>query len=648
MTSANSITRPFVILLTVGLLVTLFIPFATRPTIAGQETAAQARPSIIGFNGLQEGQMLSGKAVIEAVVTGNNIDRVVFQLDGPQSKKYTDRSAPYFFGGDSNGVPNRWITTRYPDGDYTMTATAIDTAGQRGALTVHFRIANNAQPQPMATAQPTPSLGPVVTSFKGVQEGQALSGRVAIEAVVTGENIAQVVFQLDGPRLATNTERYAPYFFMSDNNGAPNGWDTTQYPNGDYTLTATATNAVGQSSSRQIYVPIVNSVQPQPTATPQPTTQPVPGVLYPPDTTLTLVTPPTIARPGYLAPIIDPTFGTRITRIADQAAFAITDKYIRHNYAKNQPWNSDGSLIMLGYPVYPAPILDGQTYKLLRWVKVPSWVVWSNTDPNRTYGTAYNNQFVSCDMTTGRCTVLHTFSEYDYVSPGEGEGNLSNDDRYVALQAKKGTNTYLVIYDIPNDTIVSRRDLGGKWPNNVSMSQSGNYVVVQWDANGPQIGQGTDVYDRALLNQKHLADNGVGHGDLGYDMQGNEVWVFLYPAYSITGYRLDGSGNTRYLENIEQGGHISCRNIKRPGWCYYSWFVDYGGGKQPGEDEVFAFRLDGSQVVERFAHSHHTPELGYEAETMAVPNRDGSKVMFASDWNGGGNVPVYSYIAEMR
>src|SRR5262249_4768129 len=93
--STNRVIRPFVILLTLGLLITLLIPIATRPTQAAHETAVRAGPVVNGFNGLQDGQILSGKVVIEAVVAGNNIDRVVFQLDGPQSKRYTDRSAPY-------------------------------------------------------------------------------------------------------------------------------------------------------------------------------------------------------------------------------------------------------------------------------------------------------------------------------------------------------------------------------------------------------------------------------------------------------------------------------------------------------------------------------------------------------------------------
>src|SRR5258706_6466827 len=76
------------------------------------------------------------------------------------------------------------------------------------------------------------------------------------------------------------------------------------------------------------------------------------AVIYPPDTKLTSTTVPTLARPSYLVPVTDPTFGTKITRISDQTAFKDTYKAIRHIYSKNQPWNSDGSLIMLGYEWY--------------------------------------------------------------------------------------------------------------------------------------------------------------------------------------------------------------------------------------------------------------------------------------------------------
>jgi hypothetical protein len=157
--STNRVIRPFIALLTVGLLAALLIPLATRSSRAAQPTAAGA-PSVTGFSGVQEGQAVTGKAAIEAIVSGTKIARVVFQLDGPKPATKTDRNKPYFFMGDTNGVPNGWDTTQYPNGAYTLTATAINSGGQRGALAVRFSIANNTQPQPTATQTPAPTATP--------------------------------------------------------------------------------------------------------------------------------------------------------------------------------------------------------------------------------------------------------------------------------------------------------------------------------------------------------------------------------------------------------------------------------------------------------------------------------------------------------
>ena len=156
MISTNRIIRPFIALLTVGLLAALLIPLATRSSRAAQPTAA-GTPSVTGFSGVKEGQAVTGKAAIEAIVSGTKIARVVFQLDGPKPATKTDRNKPYFFMGDSNGVPNGWDTTKYPNGAYTLTATAINSGGQRGALAIRFSIANNTQPQPTATQTPVPT-----------------------------------------------------------------------------------------------------------------------------------------------------------------------------------------------------------------------------------------------------------------------------------------------------------------------------------------------------------------------------------------------------------------------------------------------------------------------------------------------------------
>ena len=104
-------------------------------------------------------------------------------------------------------------------------------------------------------------------------------------AQARGSNLAQVVFQLDGPKPLSFTEKNAPFTFLGDVNGVPNGWDTTQYPNGAYMLTATVTNSAGQSGSAMVHFSIANGVATQPTtvptSAPAPTSVPAPTAVPP-------------------------------------------------------------------------------------------------------------------------------------------------------------------------------------------------------------------------------------------------------------------------------------------------------------------------------------------------------------------------------
>jgi hypothetical protein len=139
-----------------------------------------------------------------------------------------------------------------------------------------------ATPQP--TAIPTAVAGPAISSLSGIQDGQVVSGKIAIVAQVSGSNIAQVVFKLDGPKGLTFTEKNAPFTFMGDVNGVPNGWNTTQHPNGDYMLTATATNNTGQSGSAMVHFRITNGATTPPatpTTAPAPTSAPAPTTVPP-------------------------------------------------------------------------------------------------------------------------------------------------------------------------------------------------------------------------------------------------------------------------------------------------------------------------------------------------------------------------------
>lgn len=142
----------------------------------------------------------------------------------------------------------------------------------------------NCAPLPEPTAPPAPS-GPQITELRGVSEGAALSGTVNIEAVVQGQDIKRVVFTLNGPKPTIHTEKIPPYFFLGDTNGTPKGWDTTQYPNGEYTLNVAAVDGAGQTGTVEVHFTVANNAPPPPptaTPAPQPTATPAPPPPTPP------------------------------------------------------------------------------------------------------------------------------------------------------------------------------------------------------------------------------------------------------------------------------------------------------------------------------------------------------------------------------
>jgi hypothetical protein len=397
------------------------------------------------------------------------------------------------------------------------------------------------------------------------------------------------------------------------------------------------------------------------------------AAVYPPEELLGATRAcPITPLPAYLTPFTDPVRGTRMQRITETTAFGTTRRVMKHSYAKNQPWNADGSLIFLG-DRYPCDILDGRTYARLKTIHQPSFAVWSNLDPNSMYGTySGTNNFVKTDVRTDwTTTVVRTFSEFDSIDMGGGEGNLSNDDRYVALFGFSGSDTSLVVYDLQQDVIVGRKSFGNVTAgggtnadlNNCTMSQSGSFVLMQITNAFPGHPAGVEVYDRQLNFLRRVADNPGGHLDVGYDTQGHEVIVgqgiqerFVNDR-ALKMARLDvDDAVTVVLESdqVNWAIHASCRNLKRPGWAYLSEFAYQNADPSnyvnfPIHNELLAIKLDGSLKVQKFGQEHHAPvitEAEYERAPMAVPNRDGSVVLWASDWHDTSvTSPIHTYVA---
>src|SRR5690349_1623825 len=80
---------------------------------------------------------------------------------------------------------------------------------------------------------------------------------------------------------------------------------------------------------------------------------------------------PSQSRPPLLVPTVDPVLGTTLTRITGDTGASIRGlpgtwgADARHTYSKQQPWNSDGTLLVVENRSGGSPsilFLDGNTY----------------------------------------------------------------------------------------------------------------------------------------------------------------------------------------------------------------------------------------------------------------------------------------------
>ena len=253
--------------------------------------------------------------------------------------------------------------------------------------------------------------------------------------------------------------------------------------------------------------------------------------------------------------------------------------------------------------VYPGRMLDGTTYADLGSFSQVSYASWANTDPNKLYGTS-GNKLVSQNATTAAVTTRHTFTGYSTISIGDGEGAIDDNDRFVALLAvTTGGAQHLIVYDIALDSIVATLALPSR-PDNAEISRKGNYVTIGWQTDGTGLHQGIERYNRALTSRINLTPYGR-HGDNALDANGNEIYVAQSPY--VDSFLLSTGASTRLLSGRTafEYGHVSGRNIQRPGWVYLSVYDNTATIGRAGRDQIIAVRTDGSGIIEPFGFAHH-------------------------------------------
>jgi thermitase len=158
------------------------------------------------------------------------VSRVDLKVNG--TVVASDSSAPYSFTWDSTGVAN---------GMNNLVAVAYDAAGNAGvSATVAVNVANTTAPLVADTVAPALAIDNPVAG--------AVSGTVAVSLSATDNSAASGISQtlkIDATVVATGNGSALAY-----------SWNTRKYAKGVHTVTATARDAAGNTTTKTVTVTV--------------------------------------------------------------------------------------------------------------------------------------------------------------------------------------------------------------------------------------------------------------------------------------------------------------------------------------------------------------------------------------------------------
>jgi WD40 repeat protein len=371
----------------------------------------------------------------------------------------------------------------------------------------------------------------------------------------------------------------------------------------------------------------------------------------------------TLAKPGYLQTVIEPDFGTTITRITGDPGSPMPvvggtwGTLVYGNYPKDAAWNADQSLLLLkhsGNSQAPFLFLDGTTYQVSFGRRGTNAIDtrWHPTIPDVMITVGADGSVFHWNVRTNTNTVKFRPSGYTGASFGSYEGNPSRDGRYVTVQATRSSDLHVVAFTVDVDGGSKSADIDLTAANIssldwVSLSEAGGFVVAYGTIDGRA--QRTKVWRRDGTPVGYWQDYTFGHYDLGLDGAGNEVAfgaVGQAPyAHHFIARRLDTGTITDLSGPITSfNWHASTRSTARPGWGYAATNDRTGF---PLDGEIYAVKLDGSLSIERYAH-HRANNVDYDSAPFPTPSPDGRRVLFASNWGDASGRPVQAYVADTR
>ncbi|MBI2438610.1 MAG: hypothetical protein HYV36_07355 [Lentisphaerae bacterium] len=363
---------------------------------------------------------------------------------------------------------------------------------------------------------------------------------------------------------------------------------------------------------------------------------------------------PSMALQPVGASFTEPVFGATLRRVVD-APNQNGSHHERHEYSQLQAFNRDSSLIWQnqnGSFVVRDVKTGALVFTLPDDINAPRWNPANGDeiiffDSNDTGSGNVTVVVEKVNVRTGSRSALMTLpGTYERVSAAISWEEMSRDGRWLgAYLYQADGNMRFVAIDVRNRTLGAQLSVSGDGgPNWVAASPSGQYLVIQWNGDGAERYRGVELYNITTgAYVGHVAEHRQ-HGDMGYDENGNEIYVTTYFGNSLllTTTRFPGSVNfsAGYDKVIldtgwDHVGHISCQGPN--GVCVLS---GDGNAGQPFAGEIYLVYTAGTAadngqnsqaLVRRLAH-HRSSNCEYYHQPQPTMSLDGRYVIFASDW----------------
>jgi hypothetical protein len=364
----------------------------------------------------------------------------------------------------------------------------------------------------------------------------------------------------------------------------------------------------------------------------------------------------TLAPPAAGSSYVDPVFGSTIKRMSNSlvepnvANGSGTLPFISDEYSSMSPFNSDNSRILgLHFSYFGLYDSSGSLMKNLN-VCASCEPRWSKTNPSVLYFIS-GNQLKRLDVSTDAVSVVHTFSEYASIS-GKGESDISADGDHFVFA---GNNSSVFVYEISTDTKGPVFDTAGHGFDSLYVTPNNN-VTITWFQNGTARYNGIEFFDGNMNFLRQVAPAG-GHMDVTSDTNGDEILLWTNSAdptpicsNAIVKIRLSDAHETCLISlDWSLALHVSATDTG--GWFFMETYAPIDPGPdsaawKPYTNEILQVKLDGTEV-RRLAHHRSRPFDGYNYTPRASASRDGSRLIFTSNFGLYGPSTLYTDVYLM-